>query len=379
MEFKSLLLGLAFTVGIFAVKSGVGLSYLLLRQRGWSHILTVITSFCLCYGLMFLLTWFIVSKVNFLDHLTTFMTFFKGGMIVHFIFAVLLFGWGVRLLTRQAVTPSRAWLLLVIPCPVCFTVFLSSTALMDSISGGNPWAMVMLFGGYIFVSGITATVLYYFRPDHKEHMLGSFMVVAALYFLLTVIIVPHFSDIERIYHLSSGKPFISPDGWELCKRHDSQLLETNVEITALLTSFIYLISSSLLIPVLLVLSGAIIWLLVYTGSFWGSWLQRKQLSSPSDPVTEIRSNSLGKFSLPVRNFVAKLSELQTHEQREAATINLLRETELRLWKSLDNLKILVRIGPGLGLIGTLVPMVTGLVSYCYFTVQRRWVEDDIKI
>lgn len=151
-----------------------------------------------------------------------------------------------------------------------------------------------------------------------------------------------------------------------------------MKITALLTSFIYLISSSLLLPVLLVLSSATIRLLIYTGSFFGSWLQRKRLSPPSDPVTEIQSTSLSGFSLPVRNFIKKLTQLQNHEQQEAATVNLLRETEPRLWKSLDNLKILVRIGPGFGLIGTLIPMGTSLVSYCFFTVQRRWVEDDIK-
>lgn len=147
---------------------------------------------------------------------------------------------------------------------------------------------------------------------------------------------------------------------------------------------------------------------MYTGSFFGSWLQRKRLSPPLDPVTEMQSTSLLQFSLPVRNFITNLGQLQQHEQQEAAIVNLLRETEHRLWKSLDNLKILVRIGPGLGLIGTLIPMGTGLaalsqgeltrlsgdlviaftttvvgmalglVSYCFFTVQRRWVEDDIK-
>lgn len=213
MELKSLLLGLAFTVGIFAVKSGAGLSYLFEKRRGWTHYLAVSGSFCFCYGLMFLLTWLIVRKVDFLAHLTTLMTLFKGGMVVHFLFAVLLLGWGVRLLTRQLVTPSRGWLLLVIPCPVCFTVFLCSAALMDNISGGSFWAMMLLFIGYIIVSGITAAILYHLQPEQKEHMLGAVMVVASLYFLLTVILVPHFSEIERIYRLSSGKELTSPDGW----------------------------------------------------------------------------------------------------------------------------------------------------------------------
>lgn len=181
-----------------------------------------------------------------------------------------------------------------------------------------------------------------------------------------------------------------------------------MEVTAVLTSFIYLISSSLLVPVLLVLSASVLWLLVYSGSFFGSWLQRKRHRKPTDPVRDILAQSYNHFSVPVREFIAKLLELQKHERQEIATINLLRETKQRFWKSLDRLKILVRIGPGLGLIGTLIPMGTGLaglsqgdfnrlssdlviaftttvvgmalglVSYCFFTVQRRWVEEDVK-
>ncbi len=70
--------------------------------------------------------------------------------------------------------------------------------------------------------------------------------------------------------------------------------------------------------------------------------------------------------------------------------------------------MVIRIGPGLGLIGTLIPMGTGLaalgqgdmtklssdlviaftttvvglavgiVAYFFYTVKRRWVEEDIK-
>ena len=95
-------------------------------------------------------------------------------------------------------------------------------------------------------------------------------------------------------------------------------------------------------------------------------------------------------------------------QTPLPVINLLRETEHEMWRSLDSLKLMIRIGPGLGLIGTLIPMGTGLaalgqgdlgqlsqdlvvaftttvvgmalglLSYFYFTIRRRWVEQDIK-
>ena len=93
---------------------------------------------------------------------------------------------------------------------------------------------------------------------------------------------------------------------------------------------------------------------------------------------------------------------------EAAVENLLQDTTLKLWKSMDRLRILVRVAPSLGLIGTLIPMGTGLaalgqgdmtrlttdlviaftttvvglaigtVSFFFYTIRRRWIEEDIK-
>ena len=45
-----------------------------------------------------------------------------------------------------------------------------------------------------------------------------------------------------------------------------------------------------------------------------------------------------------------------------AVENLLQDTTLKLWKSMDRLRILVRAAPSLGLIGTLIPMGTGLAA-----------------
>jgi biopolymer transport protein ExbB/TolQ len=103
-------------------------------------------------------------------------------------------------------------------------------------------------------------------------------------------------------------------------------------------------------------------------------------------------------------FIRQLSRVKTGSHPDIAALNLLRETEHGMWKSLDHLKLLIRIGPGLGLIGTLIPMGTGLaalsqgdlarlsgdlvaaftttvvgmalglISYLFFTIQRRWRE-----
>ena len=181
-----------------------------------------------------------------------------------------------------------------------------------------------------------------------------------------------------------------------------------MEIMALLKSFIYLVSSSLLIPVLLLLSGLTVWLLVYCGSFFALWLARKRQSEPGDIINLIKQHEFTDLSRPVQYFCRCLLQIRDDDLSEMQILNLLRETELKLWKALDNLKIMIRIGPGLGLIGTLIPMGTGLASLgqgdltrlsgdlviaftttvvgmalgliCYFlfTIQRRWVEEDVK-
>ena len=181
-----------------------------------------------------------------------------------------------------------------------------------------------------------------------------------------------------------------------------------MDITALLKSFIYLAASSLLLPVLLLLTLLTIWLIFYSGSFAGLWLQRRRLPRPKDTILALRSLKLAGFPAPVRSFVQELEQFATHPDGPIACLNLLRDSELQLWRTLDRLKMVIRIGPGLGLIGTLIPMGTGLASlgqgdlsrlsgdlviaftttvvgmslgltsYFLFTIQRRWVEEDVK-
>lgn len=185
-----------------------------------------------------------------------------------------------------------------------------------------------------------------------------------------------------------------------------------MEIAALLKSFIYLMASSIFLPVLVLLSGLTIWLVIHAGGFFGLWLNRKRL--PDQVRTgqaAARTLSLERaadFSRPVREFLEKLQAVKMAPCPEIGALNLLKDCEHQLWQSLDGLKLIVRIGPGLGLIGTLIPMGTGLAAlgqgdltrlssdlvvaftttvvgmtlglagYFFFTIQRRWVEQDVK-
>lgn len=182
-----------------------------------------------------------------------------------------------------------------------------------------------------------------------------------------------------------------------------------MQIIALLKTFIYLVASSLFLPVLVILSCLFIWMLVYSGTFFRLWLERRKTEKGGDDLPEQILSGAYETRLPfsVASVVKKLEGLKSPEN-EVRVVNLLRDSEHGMWKSLDRLKMVIRIGPGLGLIGTLIPMGTGLASlgqgdlgqlsqdlvvaftttvvgmalgllaYFYFTVQRRWVEQDIK-
>ena len=204
MELKSLFLGLAFSVGIFAVKSGAGLSYLLRRETKLRWRLAAICGFIVSYALVFCLAWFLVNRVDLFSRLDTVMIFFKNGMTLHILLAALLLVWGVTLLKKGGGTEVRShgWLLLALPCPVCFSVILFSGAFLHNLLPDIPWLFAWLYAGFILISLISGLALARFGKGNNEHGLGSIMVLAALYFLITIAVVPQFGDIERIYRLS---------------------------------------------------------------------------------------------------------------------------------------------------------------------------------
>ncbi len=185
-----------------------------------------------------------------------------------------------------------------------------------------------------------------------------------------------------------------------------------IDIGAVLKAFIYLLSSSLLYPVLFLLSALALVIIVYVGTFAAEWLERVRL----EPCPPQKVPTLMKSGKPARAFSHRVNRyIQALHQTiggfyagEIAVENLLQDTTLRLWKSMDRLRILVRAAPSLGLIGTLIPMGSGLaalgqgdmtqlttnlviaftttvvglavgtLAFVMYTVRRRWIEEDIK-
>ena len=188
-----------------------------------------------------------------------------------------------------------------------------------------------------------------------------------------------------------------------------------MNIAALLKLFIYLISSSLLYPVMLLLVLLSVWTLITSGAFFAEWLERVRLDnySPEELPSLIKEpDERSVFPHRVIDYMENLRSVITDTTEkhllELKVENTFQERTLEMWKSLDKVGMVIRIGPGLGLIGTLIPMGTGLASlgqgdltklssdlviaftttvvgmsagiiaYFLYTVRKRWLEEDIK-
>ena len=192
-----------------------------------------------------------------------------------------------------------------------------------------------------------------------------------------------------------------------------------MNLSALLQSVIYIVSSSLLVPVMFLLVFMLCWILFYTGILFSEWVERKKLKrivNINELLTKLRSEKkfpnefFDYFPMNVRNYFRKLNVIlkEKGELQHLMDENLLQEKELKMMKEIDKIKMVIRIGPSLGLMGTLIPMGTGLaslsqgdinklsssliiaftttvvglglgaLSYFYATIKERWIEEDIK-
>ncbi len=201
METKALILGLGLSLGVFAVKSGAGLSYIL-RRRGWP---AAVLFFATVHAPVFWTAWFVSDRIKAGAYLDRVLLVAENGMALHLLLAALLLVWGVTLLGRCgcSVQKSRGWLLLSLPCPVCFLVIITSGAMAETLMPKIPWLFAYMYAGFVATGLASAFILSrVMRRTPPEHGLGALMVLASLYFLLTVTFAPQMGEVERIYRLS---------------------------------------------------------------------------------------------------------------------------------------------------------------------------------
>ncbi|MDO5859297.1 MotA/TolQ/ExbB proton channel family protein [Methanobrevibacter sp.] len=149
-----------------------------------------------------------------------------------------------------------------------------------------------------------------------------------------------------------------------------------LEGTQTLTSLIHIISESLLTPVIILLVISVIIVLLAFGGIINEFISRKAISSKeleelvrnvsfSNNVSQMKE-VIGKSSLfdYQKNVLSRIADNHDigNEARKALASELISDEETKLIKSTNKTDILVKVGPILGLLGTLIPLGPGLAA-----------------
>jgi len=145
-----------------------------------------------------------------------------------------------------------------------------------------------------------------------------------------------------------------------------------------LQQLIYDISSALLWPVLIAAVLCLVWVLIELGVLlYELWLRfryrdldalevralrARKAFRDGKPRTAYRYLQENNYSLVVVRFLYDLIRNYQTERLAAKPLKLLQEYEFYTIKRLERTRILVRIGPMLGLMGTLIPLSPALVG-----------------
>jgi biopolymer transport protein ExbB/TolQ len=122
-----------------------------------------------------------------------------------------------------------------------------------------------------------------------------------------------------------------------------------MSILAGLETYLYVISSALLFPVVMGLVLLTFWVVICFGGFLREFIERRRGASiPRQRYEE----AVGR----------ELASVQDRQSLDIAAERLLQKAELELIKSLDRVRFVIRVGPALGLMGTLIPMGISLSS-----------------
>lgn len=144
----------------------------------------------------------------------------------------------------------------------------------------------------------------------------------------------------------------------------------------ILSNILYLIAQSLLIPVIIVLFVFIIYAVLSLGGFLTEKFSRtkfgvdktekliRTLSKSSNP--EEMKETVERSELPADHKKILIKIISNHDigskSRKALATKLIEEQELQFSHITQRTDILVRLGPTLGLMGTLIPLGPGLAA-----------------
>lgn len=149
-----------------------------------------------------------------------------------------------------------------------------------------------------------------------------------------------------------------------------------IQGTETLTAFIHILSESLLTPVIVLLVVSIIIVILAFGGLVNEYISRKPILSNdlenlvrkisfstnvNQMKNEINGSNLFDYQKVVLTRIADNYDIGS-DARKALASELISAEETRLIKKTNKTDILVKVGPSLGLLGTLIPLGPGLAA-----------------
>lgn len=182
--------GMLFSLGIFALKVGLGLAY---GKVGLKGIVATLAGYLALFMVIALAA---EQASRWLEPLL------RQGVWLHSLLATGLIAWGMYIISRR--TGDRhgaaARLLLIIPCPVCLTAICFSTwAALNAIR--LPAPLVGLGLGLVFsVMALGVLLVARQRPDQRsEAPLGLAMIVIGFYFIASLFLPAKITEAQEMY------------------------------------------------------------------------------------------------------------------------------------------------------------------------------------
>lgn len=149
-----------------------------------------------------------------------------------------------------------------------------------------------------------------------------------------------------------------------------------IQGTETLTSLIHIFSESLLAPVIILLVISVIIVILSLGGLINEYISRKPIKSNelesllrnvsfsndvSEMKNEIEKSNLFEYQKEILMRIANNYDIGC-EARKALASELISLEETKLIKKTNKTDILVKVGPILGLLGTLIPLGPGLAA-----------------